>query len=257
MTFLFRRTKFLFLLMLGAVYTSVAFADQLRFIGKAYDIDSNELLYVERHYVELSKQGEYVQSQVIYEGAQGQRIAEKALNFSGASSLQPYLQFEQFNSDIRYETTSMRDALFLDSSGERTRFSLSDSGLPLVVDSGFDRMVIENWDDLVSGQTIEFEFLALSRSSTVGFELSRVSLSGDSVRLQIQPSNWVINLLMDPIVLDYSLDTQRLLRYEGLTNIYAPEVDANYSAIILYEYEEPHHIADREALDITPTSVVN
>jgi len=115
-----------------------------------------------------------------------------------------------------------------------------DMATTTVIDAGFDRLVERFWDQLKEGEDLEFEFLALSRASLISFRVYRTSISETQVGLAIAPANWFLDMLMDPIALNYDRQTGRLLEYRGVTNIQAlvdGEVsEDNFTAWIKYRY---------------------
>ena len=88
------------------------------------------------------------------------------------------------------------------------------------------------------------DFLALTRAQYIGFELKPIESEKAEKKglmiLSLQPSNFLIRLVMDPIILSYDLETMRLLRFEGLTNIERVNkgkgLGENYIARIEYSY---------------------
>lgn len=216
-------------------------ARQLQFIGSAFDLETGKLVYTEKHIVTLDEAGNYVRTDVRYVGVDGQVISTKTLDFS-MNELAPQLAFDDPRNNLSYKTTLSPEYLVLETqAGAETETNVIEvSGNNIVVDAGFDRMLLQHWDTLLAGNDQLFDFLALTRGSTIEFTLSTVSTSDTEVRFKIEPSNWFIRILMDPIVLDYDVKTKRLMRYEGITNIAKDGGDSNYSAIIEYRYiEEP------------------
>lgn len=218
-------------------------AQELRFSGQAYDLESGELLYSEHHRVQLTQEGRYSSSTASYRYPDGREIAKKELDYS-SNPLSPVLQFDDFRAQTSLSVRPESNQLLLDEvQGDDSRLEvveLPEDG-PLVVDAGFDQLVMSNWSKLVSGQVLEFDFLALSRASLVPFKVEMIAGDEDTVTLAIAPQNWLIGLLMDPIRLVYERDTARLLRYYGVTNIPVSEDgevrEDNYHAEIRYSYE--------------------
>lgn len=228
------------LMLLGTA--QLALAQDLVFIGHATDLDSDRLLYVETHRVQLDASAQYQEAEVQYRDAEGELIALKKLDYR-PHVLRPQLAFEdkRDGSRLRVENQNARIALETEQGKQKSRdivrFSREDL---VIVDAGFDRMVRKYWQNLLDGETIYFEFLALSRSSLVSFKLLQKSLDSGHMELAIVPTNWLVNMLMDPIELRYERDSKRLMEYRGVTNIRAWEQgklsEDNYHARIRYEY---------------------
>lgn len=227
-------------------------AQNFSFFGKAYDLDTGEWLYSETHHIVLSGQGDYLSAQVVYRYPDGKVIAQKNLDFSD-SRLAPALTFLDRRDDSTLTTMTGPDSVELIKNTQQARTTENvevEQAQALVVDAGFDQLVLENWDKLVAGEVISFDFLALSRASVVPFQVSRISDAntnadinanpGTTVTLAIEPESWLIGMLMDPIRLVYDRQTAKLLEYSGVTNIPASEsgrvLDENYHARIRYRY---------------------
>ena len=229
-------------------------AHDFSFIGKASDIETGALLYTEEHYISLNSEGDYLRSLVRYVAADGSLIASKRLDFE-ASQTAPTLSFQYQNYALQYGSEYREDMFVLQTDApESSKENLIklEGDEPFVVDGGFDRLLVKHWDSLLSGIDQEFDFLAITRGSTIQFELSVVAQSVDRVRFQIEPSSWVISLLVDPIFLEYDRESRLLMRYEGLTNIALADGDDNAVAIIDYIYDEKARPLALKRIDTNP-----
>lgn len=236
------RTGLFGLLLVCVGWSGPVLAQQLVFVGHAYAIDSERLLYVETHRVELDSQQQYRRAEVSYQDAEGEVIAVKQLDYL-PYVLRPQLEFEDKRDRYKLRVMNREDSISLETleANNQQQDSVAlPSGEMVIVDAGFDRMVRKHWDALLAGENIEFEFLALSRSSLVSFEVYQTGLNEESLSLAIAPTNWLIQLLMDPIELRYDRNSKRLMEYRGVTNIRAWEKGSlsedNYHAHIRYEY---------------------
>jgi hypothetical protein len=240
-------TLFMFI---SSVGTAIGDGKQESFLGRAYDQETGKPLYKAIHQIELNKSGEYERYVVDYLSVGGEPIARKQLDFSQTQPgelFRPHLDFFDFRNRDQVKTRNVSAGkIALTRTQETDETVAYDSKELLVVDAGFDRLVASRWDALVAGKELEFEFLALTRASLVTLALGQTEdQPGDGrIRLSITASNWLLGLLMSPIFLEYDLETRRLLRYEGLTNIArslegepSQVLDENYRAIIEYEYD--------------------
>lgn len=206
-------------------------------IGEAFDTQSNELLYVEKHrYVQGDKH------EVKYYDPQGELFAQKLLSY-GDYEQAP--EFEQTNdlrgewirvteqgSKIKVEYRETSDAVVFDK-----RFDVSDD---LLVDAGFDRYVKKHWNELVNlKQKRSIDYLVPSRLTTVGFDVSKVDCLAGTVEpavcFQIAPTSWWVSLAVDPITVAYDPDSHNLLRFNGRGNI--ASASGSYQTVdIHYQY---------------------
>lgn len=189
------------------------------FEGRAFDLDTNLFLYKENHSVKLDENHQYSQSSVIYSDVNDQVFAKKTLDFSG-NLMTPMVDFD----DTRVGTTV--DVTKTDGALDVRYKSVSDEASALikavdmmVVDAGFDQMMIQYWDLLLNNKELEFEFLAPTRAQLISFNLKPVNQSEKTIELELAPSNFILGLLFDPIKLTYDKSTKRIMIYQGLTNI--------------------------------------
>jgi hypothetical protein len=221
------------------------YADQLlSFEGKAVDLETLDLLYTENHQVILNDAGDYLSAFVTYINPDGDIFAEKTLDY-GKNSLAPDMTFYDKRSGERtHVTLNAADANFhvlieTDKKRSESKVKLDDS--LVVVDSGFDRMIESRWRSFRKDKGLEFTFLAITRSRLINFEATEVKANDVSVTIELNPRNFFINLLLDPIALEYDIINQRLLSFEGISNIEVFEngqrTEKNHVARIDYKYQ--------------------
>ena len=114
-----------------------------------------------------------------------------------------------------------------------------------VVDAGFDLLVLKYWDKLLNDQKVEFDFLALTRASFYRFALKKEMIKESEVIFSLRPSSFLLGLIVDPIRLTYDVNSKRLMRFEGITNIEkvlnGMPTGNNYIARIEYQYEKDNN----------------
>ncbi|UZE97774.1 hypothetical protein [Alkalimarinus alittae] len=214
----------------------------LQFEGRAYDAETEQFIYLEKHTITLDKEGKYASSSVQYLDDNGDVFASKQVSFE-ANSIAPSFTFidHRTNSEIsvqnKVESIKLTSKLGAIETTESVNIETTNG---LVVDAGFDRFIYENWETLLQNKDISFAFLAISRAMLVNLDVKEKSRTTESVVYVVQPSNFFLSLLVDPIELTYHIESQRLTRFEGLTNI-AKRKDGrvqgdNYIAVIQYEY---------------------
>lgn len=217
-----------------------------QFIGRAYDPSNDELLYTETHKIKLNDAGEYESAEVLYKDKDGNLFARKQLSYGQTSTL-PETHFYELDSPFFYKVKNFASKLSVEYQDEQDnsleKVALEPEGFH-VVDAGFDRLVSENWQSLVSGKTLSFAFLAVTRSQFFDFRLvketeKKMQKEGQLV-LRLEPSNAILRWILDPAYLSYDLDNKKLLRFTGLTNVRkrmaGKALDENYIAVIKYDY---------------------
>ena len=217
-------------------------SNAFEFTGRAYDVDTHQLVYIEQHQVILNEYGQYASSVVKYVDPQGEPIALKQVSYE-KSLTSPSFRFHNLRQGdrLRVDTgdTSLTVTLKQGSSSQTQTVNYQQD-LSLVVDAGFDRFIVENWQDLMYDKESTFSFLAVTRQMLIDLDVSEVSRTANTVLYSVEPSNFFLKFLVDPIQLTYQLSTKRLLRFEGVTNIEKVvggigQKD-NYVAYIEYDY---------------------
>ncbi len=228
-------------------------AESLRFEGLAYDLQSGESIYSEAHRIELDDQGRYLYGEVLYRQAKKSEnstalIARKNLYF-GDSSVLPDLIFEDLRYSGQTHLSRDKDNVLIESRTEqgleRESISLDEQSL-VVADAGFDRMIQQQWDKLAAGDKVEFEFVALTRAKLVSFEIFMEQNEQGMLRFRVQPQNWLVRMLVEPLILHYDSDKRRLRRFEGLTNIPKYSGADHYEARIEYRYFDEQNLASAQ-----------
>jgi hypothetical protein len=218
--------------------------DTFEFIGKAYDKDSGKLLYSEQHRIFLNEAGHYQRAEVTYRDQDNLEFAKKHLSYDKWATV-PSTLYQELSGPFYYEVLPNDESIKLNYQDEEQQTSdvLALNGEELfVVDAGFDRLVSEHWDFLLTSEPLVFSFLAVTRSQFYDFRLVMEGLEEDGQRVvfKLEPDNRLLRWLLEPMYLTYQLNTQRLVRFEGLTNVRkrmnGQATDENYTAVIQYDY---------------------
>ena len=215
----------IFIILLGWVLSLNAFssvednANSFSFIGVAYDVESNSVLYKELHTVILNAQQEYEKTLVEYTDVEGNIFAKKRLYFNH-NLMAPDVYFVDNRASTLVEVETKTDTLIVNYEGRLDDASARIKAVSMmVVDAGFDQMLIQYWDKLLNNQPLDFEFLAPTRAELISFSLTPVYQDNQIIKFELAPSNFILSLLFDAIKLTYDKFSKRILVYEGLTNI--------------------------------------
>lgn len=234
-----RTFAFAFLALLSTIVQS---SNILEFEGRAYDVVTEQFLYLEKHTIMLDQAGNYASSSVQYLDEKGDVFASKQVSYE-TSLTAPSFTFYDYRTNSQVTVQNREKSIKLTSKigiVETTKNVNLAKDAGLVVDAGFDRFIYENWENLLQNKDVSFAFLAISRAMFVSLDVIEKQRTEDSVVYQMQPSNFFLSLLVDPIELTYNLKSQRLTRFQGLTNIAKSKngevLNDNYIAVIQYEY---------------------
>ncbi len=114
----------------------------------------------------------------------------------------------------------------------------------LVIDAGFDAYIQLNWDQLMTGKRLKYDFALPPRLSTIQLEVRKIKASEspvndkdygrDWVHFRITPAKAFVSFFSDPIYLAYNPQGKYLLRYFGRSNV---DNDAGEPVDVRIEYE--------------------
>ncbi|MEX1214289.1 hypothetical protein [Saccharospirillum sp.] len=206
----------------------------IEFVGKAYDVETSELLYTEEHRLE-QEDGVPRQETVRYITSNGDRLAQKDMTYWRPT--RPAYQLT-VTDPARTELVKPDDDGVSIESVESGTLEWSEDAAS-VIDGGFHYFIVDHFDTLLAGDTVDFQFLAPTRVRWLGLRVSPVDQIEGQLVLELNVQNRVLSWVISDIELTYDIDTQRLLSYRGLTNLPKPG-GGNYTANIEYQYPEGH-----------------
>tara|TARA_B100000809_G_scaffold265140_1_gene323047 strand:- start:4204 stop:4905 length:702 start_codon:yes stop_codon:yes gene_type:complete len=184
-------------------------------IGEAFDLNNQALRYREYHYYSDDK----LSHKVLYRDADGIFMVEKNIDYRSGFTTPEYALLvgpEQNRASVQWQENQLK---LQDVKGAPVTMAVS---YPLVIDAGFDHYVRENWLQLTAGNTLEFYFPLVNRSTLAKLRIKKSSCSYKTetdICFSLEVSNWLLRLLLDPIELGYSAESKLLRRYRGLSNI--------------------------------------
>ena len=213
-------------------------------VGNAYELNGSELLYTETH-CKLNRRA----SEVFYQSGDGELIAHKALDFQSGSYSPSFVQFN-LQSNEKVEVSFVDQSVLMSMTGpddneQKDRHPVTDiERKPVVIDAGFDQFVRRNWDELVAGKSMEFQFPLASRSTMISLQISPSTCQYETETDQcfkLEAASWLFRMLSSPIELGYDKERVRLNRFRGLSNIN----DENGDGLIVdIKYSYPEVVGD-------------
>ncbi len=211
-------------------------------VGSAYHAEDQERLLYEERYTPVGDDGK---GEVHYVDPDGERIAEKTLDYSYGDS-RPAFELRDLRQDLRWSAEWADDeqeiVLTRGSKDDPERKSVSVED-PQVIDAGFDRFIQESWDSLMDGERVRFHFAFPNRLTNVKLRAERISADDSPIRqqeddweyFQIRVNSSVLSLFADSLYLAYEPDSKRLMAFRGRSNI--PDKDGEgWDVEILYDY---------------------
>ncbi len=243
-SFFAKRHKFihsLLGLLLVAALSSPAVAEKsYQVVGAAYDLVSKQLVYREL-YTALDENQSVT---VDYFSPDGNLFASKVLTYQG-EFFQPAfeLQDKRDNEFVSAQFQGARLVLSHGKNGKVNEKVIMDNAR-LVIDAGFDSYIQMNWDTLISGKRLKFEFALPLRLSSIQLEARKIraaesplnerDIGADWVHFRIAPAKAFVSFFADPIYLAYNPNGKYLMRYYGRSNL---DNDAGEPVDVKIEYE--------------------
>ena len=204
----------------------------IEFVGKAYDMHTNELIYIEEHRLE-QEDGVPRQATVIYVTPGGEHLAQKEMIYWRPE--RPAYRLTVVNPDRVEVVEHGEDGVFIES--VKSGFLRWSNDTTSVIDGGFHYFIIDHFDVLLAGDTVDFQFLAPTRSRWLDLRVSPAGQSEGRLMLELNLQNRLLSWIVNAIELVYDIETRSLLRYSGLTNLPRPS-GGHYTANIEYHYSQ-------------------
>jgi hypothetical protein len=213
------------LLMLTIVSLPVVAEKSYVVAGTAYNLENNQLAYREL-YTALDENKSVT---VDYFSPEGNLFATKTLVYQG-EFFQPSFELQD-NRDNEYVAAQFQGARLVLSHGKSANVNekvILDNAR-LVIDAGFDAYIQMNWEQLMAGKRLKFEFALPVRLSTIQLEARKIKASespandkefgADWVHFRIAPAKAFISFFADPIYLAYNPNGKFLMRFYGRSNL--------------------------------------
>ena len=201
---------------------SLAADEVLRFEeGVARNPATSAEMYREQHWVR-SQAGRPVERLVLYRCPDGTAFARKRVDYRN-SAISPAFAFEDRRSGhregLRRATTP---TLFFHAPGAIAERLARIDKAGFVADAGFDEFIRRHWSGLTAGRAMPLEFALPSRLRSLPFSVQR---QGSAVI--VGEKAWVFRLKLDGLLglvapsidVSYGQASQRLLRFQGLSNL--------------------------------------
>lgn len=190
----------------------------------AYDLKTGRLIYTEERYQEDQDNRPQLW-RFVYKDPTRQTIVTRNVRFT-KSRIKPdyrledkrdgYLEGAELNGK-QIKVFARRKA------GEAIKEKYLEVPEPAVVDAGFNFYILENWERLISGEMLHFNFVAPIELDYFKFRLYKdrefENAGRKNVSFNIDIDNFLLRLFVEPIRVTYDVETRRLMVYEGLSNI--------------------------------------
>ncbi len=221
-------------LLLAFAASASATAPLRGYVGEARTPEGG-LIYEEHHLVRYAGETP-LERLVMYRCPDGQAFARKQVDYRDPLYA-PTFRMD----DVRFgyaegfgDGKDRGEAFFRPGASAAEQRDAVRAGETLVVDAGFDEFVRARWDALQRGESVRLEFLVPSRLAAYRFSVKKLrseDLYGERASVFRLALTGVLGWFADAIDVSYRERDQRLMRFEGLTNIRATP-DSNHVARI-------------------------
>ncbi|WP_231591668.1 hypothetical protein [Cellvibrio sp. pealriver] len=193
--------------------------------GTAYSLNTNELLYREL----FTGLDENKAVRVDYTSPDGNVFATKTLVFQG-EPFQPTVNLED-SRDNEFASAQFQGARLVLTHGmnnDQNEKIIYDNART-VIDAGFDAYIQLNWDKLIAGKQLKFDYVAPASLSSTQLEVRKLKSTSSPlynadygrnwIYFRITPAKKISSLFSDATYLAYDPNGKYLMRYQGRANI--------------------------------------
>ena len=228
-------------LLFVASQPAVMAQDAERLVGKVYDANTGARVYTEEHSIIRSESQSQIQTRYI--DIESNIIGERVVNFQNGLVVSYELEQPQLGIKERIERTAKGLIIEVVNEDDRRNKQVTyKNPESIVIDAGFDDFIVRKWDDLMAGKSLKFPFASTGQLDVVYLQLkrvdadSRVLSQAGKARFEMNVSNPFLRLLLDPVTIEYYVQSQVLASYRGISNI-KNENEENYDVFIEFEHD--------------------
>jgi hypothetical protein len=161
-----------------------------------------------------------------YRSAEGKTIVRRNVNFEN-NALKPNFRLDDLRNGYSEgaELIGSKIKVFTGGTAEEPyKEKLLMVPEPAVVDAGFNYFIEQNWDSLMKGNVLSFNFVAPSQLDYFKFRVYKARETPyqqqQAVVLKMDIDNFFLRIFVDAIQLTYDKTTKKLVVYNGISNIY-------------------------------------
>ncbi len=212
-------------------------AQSTRVVGHVQDATTQRPLYTELHDQVLAPDGSVQTELTTYLDPNGKEIGRKTLDFRRHRTVPIYrldLPTQGYAEGIR--NVGIEANVFkLDQGREKAASLPVGTGL-VAADSGFNQLLLDQMPALRSGKAVDFKLIVAGNTDSYSFQARKsgeTTIDGEAaLRIRVEPAS-VLRWLVDPIELIYNTSGTRLIRYEGVSNLFDPATSRVYKRILI------------------------
>lgn len=215
-------------------------AEALEFTGKAYRLESDKLVYLEKHITKEDPDGFNLLIETEYTYPDGRVFARIKSDFAKARFI-PDVLFE----DIRFSTKDELEympanksvrIIHTDLKNKSTEDNVFEVQNSMLAGQGFNNFLLQNFDRLAKGEAIPVSFIVLASLDYFRFDIKmKPGNSPDLIEFGLNVHNFILRFFVSEIRVSYLRSSKRLKTFKGLSNI-TDEKGNPLKVRIEYEY---------------------
>lgn len=160
----------------------------------------------------------------VYWDSNHRPISYKQLNFGNNPSVPEFFEVVDYRRKRGYRMTISNGIanvkkIIVDANGAETVTRNNNLRIDsrTVVDAGFQRFVVANWDKLMRGKSMRINFLQIDRARLVPLKIKRRKCdTSNTTCFKISFDNFLLQSLVPSVFMKYETSSKRLLRYTGI-----------------------------------------
>ena len=221
-----------------SAFTPPSNIETIVYDGIAKDMVSQQVIYRESHN-EIYAQKNHVKSETRFFDGNNNLIAKRDLDFS-KSKTKPQYSLYDYRTGWKESVVNKNGVYtieYRENHNSKPIVKTLEVPEPAVVDGGFNYFVKTEWDNLMKGETLVFNFISTARQDYYRFQLTKTAEetvgNSNEVIIKMEPANYLLRTLLDPILITYNIETKRIINYIGISNIKDNQGE-NYFATLTY-----------------------
>jgi hypothetical protein len=222
-----------------ALGLSASKTEEVTYIGQAKLGGNN--IYTEKHH-EFYENNKHTYTVTDYLNSTGKVIVNRKADFS-KNRIGPDYELKDLRNghyeNVKQVSPTSYHIIYKKNQNESTREKTVELPKGTVIESGINYLVKDRWSEIQQGKTISFNFAVAARLTYYGFNLTSQGeclVNGlKVVRIKMEPDNFLLQKMVDPIVMCFDPKTKRMVSYEGISNI---RDDNSHTMVVKILYPE-------------------
>jgi hypothetical protein len=207
-----------------------------KFTGRAVSTEGN-VEYVEYHTV-IYEDGGVSESQTLYYDSKDEKIGELISEYSYGPRFGSYT-FKDIRAQYKDGAKVTADQIRLFRK-ESPRADIEEKYLPRkenhIVGQGFHQFILKNLESISRGRIFHVLLVFPSRLDQYEFRIRKRKIEDDTLYIRLESDHWFLRLFAPHMDADYDINTHRLLRYQGISNL-TDGSGKHKEVTITYSYE--------------------